>query len=147
MDEAGVHRPQIRFDEPERLQGLRAMILDQDVRRFDQAPHHCFARGRCKVEGNRFLAGGLGEIGGAHTRLGPFGIAAAAVAHGIAAVKRLDLDDLCAEQAEEVGAGRPRQDMGEVDDPEAAKGGGEGLIAHGRAALKRLPARRRGPAG
>jgi hypothetical protein len=134
-----VHQPRV-----DRRQGLvgeaepshdtRPEVLDQHVRPLHQALEDRLAILGLQVERHRSLAGVLRQERSAHLGCVEGGVRAQLTGQ-IASVRHLDLDHVRAHQRQLVRAERPRQDVRQVEDPDAVQ----------RAAHRRLPLGVRAP--
>jgi hypothetical protein len=120
VDEAGLQLAQRVIAEPEPLHHSRPEILDDDIGGAQQAAEHLLAGLALEIDGDRTLAGVLGEERRPHQRLVEGGIGAE-LAREIAHAGRLHLDDLGAQQRELIGSERPCEHIGEIEDANAAE--------------------------
>ena len=127
IDEARVERVQRLPAEPQPLDRAGGEILDKDIgplRHFldQREPALGF-----EVDRDRFLVGVVDhEIIGVGAGLGP----AAEPPAGLAALWVLDLDDLGAEPGERLGAGGPRLELREVENPDTRRGNSAPRLIH-----------------
>ena len=99
-------------ENPSRVEGARAEVLHQHVRGLEQLPEDLAARRRLEVQGDAPLAAVHGE----EVRASSVHKGRAPAAGVVALAGLLDLDHVGARVREGLGAIRPGEDAGEVDD-------------------------------
>ena len=120
IDRAGVQLPRRVRPEAEPLHHAGAEVLRHHVCPGDQAQRRIAPLRPLQVERERALAGVDGEEGRAQPVPGAVRLAAHAP-QLVATPRRLDLHDIRAQHRQLEGRQRPRDDMREVDDPEAVE--------------------------
>ena len=94
-----------------------------------------------EIQYHRLLAGIHGDERRRHAVVAAVG---AVVAHGVADARRLDLDDLGAEQAQQVRRVRSRHHMAEIDDPDPVQGAAHAAALHCIRSCRRARVRHHG---
>ena len=127
IDDARLQPARRRVIEPESAHDAGPEVLEQHIAACDQAPRR-FQRGRLfQVERNRLLARVDRDERWRHAVIAPV---VAVVAHGVAPIGRLDLDDLRTEQAEQMRRIRTRHDMAEVGNTNTFKRFPDHYLSH-----------------
>ncbi len=99
-----------------------AEVVDDDVALFDQSHGDIPAVGMAHVQGDAFLVGvAVGEIPATLQSLADAVLEGAALAQDVRALLALDLDDFCAELAEDVCGDGAGADPGEVTHHDAVQ--------------------------
>src|SRR5690606_1885263 len=123
-DEAGIDLAERLVVQPVAAQIADLVVLDQDVRALDQAPHESLALGRRDIHGERALVPVRAQLHRRLARIGAIPVLEkwrAPAARLVAPAGALDLDDFGAQVAERLGRQGGGQDAAEIENLDSRK--------------------------
>ena len=134
----GVERGEARVVEPPIAHLLRRVVLDEDVRPRQQLEQRVASVGAAGVQRNAPLVRVQEEEESTLLRIGLVAGKGAPVARHVAASRRLDLHDVGAVVAEQLGAEGRRHSLAQLDRTDTLKG----AVAHSASSLRGIVSRR-----